>query len=534
MTLPRINAETLYNRMTQQTELAVLDVREEGVFAQAHVLAASNVPFSRLERLLPPLVPRLATPIVLIDDDEHLAQRAASVLHDAGYSDVSVLAGGIASWKARGFELFEGVYVPSKAFGEFVEIHYATPHISAHEFQERRDRGEDIVLIDSRPFDEYNWITIPGAIDCPGGELVLRVREIVKTETTLVVVNCGGRTRSIIGAQSLIDAGLPNPVLSLKDGTQGWHLSGLAVERGARRVAPLPADAALRWARTAADRLAERHRVPVITRDTLARFEREQDTTTLYRFDVRDVAEYSAGHRRGFRSAPGGQLVQATDTFIAVRQARIVLADSDGVRARATAAWLVRMGFAHVCVVGDETVGETLETGMPADPILDVRQPVFDEVSVEQLSGLLDGGKAVVVDVATSRLYRAGHIPGAWFAIRGRFTQDAHALPKAPVYVVTSTDSVFARLAAGELRAATNADIKVLAGGTAAWSDAGLALETDQHRFMSEPTDVFLKAFERTDRQEDAMRQYLQWELDLVQQVNRDGTVSFSFEPRES
>jgi rhodanese-related sulfurtransferase len=476
--------------------------------------------------LVPTLVPRRAIRLVLCDDDERLAARAAVVLAANGYGDMAILRGGVPAWTAAGHAVFSGVYVPSKAFGEFVEIAYGTPHIDGRELQRRLDAGEDIALIDSRPFDEYHWISIPGAVDCPGGELVLRVREAVPSPDTLVVVNCGGRTRSIIGAQTLIDAGLPNKVVSLKDGTQGWHLAGLTVARGQTSAVPLPGKEAMTWAQQAAARLAERFEAPTIDAEKLARFEGERDTHTLYRFDVRGPEEYRNGHRIGFRSAPGGQLVQATDTFIAVRQARIVLADSDGVRARATAAWLTRMGFAHVFVL-DEAALADIETGDARDEVLGLDQAKVESVDVDELTTLIARGAAVVLDVATSREYRAGHIPGAWFAVRGRLMDDATRLPASPLYVLTSSDGVIAHLAADELAAATGTNVCVLVGGTAAWRAAGCLIEVGTDRLASHTDDVALKAFERTDNPEAAMREYLQWEVGLVEQVRRDGTLRF-------
>ena len=524
---PRIDAAALHASLSDDTEIALLDVREEGVFSERHILTASNAPTSRFERIVPALVPRRATPIVLIDDDETLAARAAGILHANGYENVSILRGGVPAWDAAGFSLFAGVYVPSKAFAEFVEVEYETPHIDAHELQARRAAGEDIVLLDSRPYDEYNWITIPGAIDCPGAELVLRAREVIPSEDTLVVVNCGGRTRSIIGAQILIDAGLPNRVVSLKDGTQGWHLAGLEVARGQDQIAPSPSPAAHDWARKAASNLAKRLNVPTIGAATLARFESERDDATLYRFDVRGWDEYRNGHRPGFVSAPGGQLVQATDTYIAVRQARIVLADSDGVRARSTAAWLARLGFPNVYVLDENAPAGRVETGASPESVLGLDAGTSEAVTAAELSGLLDRNEVVVVDLATSRQYRTGHIPGAWFAVRGRLETDAAKLPAATLYVVTSPDEVIARLAVAELAKATGTPVKLLSGGTQAWSAAGLPLETTREYLASRTDDVLLKAFERRGDREAAMREYLQWEIGLDEQVRRDGTLQF-------
>ena len=126
-------------------ELALVDVREELIFSQSHLLLARSVPLSRLELRFAQLVPRRGTRIVLCDDDDGLAERAAAILARNGYTDVAILDGGVAAWAAAGFELFSGVNVPSKAFGEFIEHESDTPSISAGELEqlirERRRHG---------------------------------------------------------------------------------------------------------------------------------------------------------------------------------------------------------------------------------------------------------------------------------------------------------------------------------------------------------------------------------------------------------
>ena len=124
----RIAPAALRARLTDgDGELALLDVREQGAFARAHILLASNAPLSRLEIDVPRLVPRRSAAVVLCDGGDGLAERAAGILARFGYSDLAVLDGGVEGWRAAGFALFEGVHVPSKAFGEFVEATYGTP-----------------------------------------------------------------------------------------------------------------------------------------------------------------------------------------------------------------------------------------------------------------------------------------------------------------------------------------------------------------------------------------------------------------------
>src|SRR5664279_1090464 len=198
-------------------ELALIDLREELTFSNDHLLWARNVPLSRLELRFARLVPRLTTRIVLCDDGDGLIARTADILQRAGYTGLSYLDGGIAAWKKAGLVTFSGVHVPSKAFGEFIEHHSGTPSISAQELDALMRSGTDMVVLDSRPFDEYSRVSIPTGINVPGAELVLRVHDIVPSPATTIVVNCAGRTRSIIGAQSLINAGVPNKVVALRN-----------------------------------------------------------------------------------------------------------------------------------------------------------------------------------------------------------------------------------------------------------------------------------------------------------------------------
>src|SRR5499427_1362607 len=307
-----ISPNVVRSMLADGAELALIDVREELTFSKSHLLWARDVPLSRLELRFARLVPRLSTRIVLCDGGDGLVERAASVLESSGYTDLSFLNGGITAWRKAGFVLFSGVHVPSKAFGEFVEHDSGTPNISAAELKAMMHDGTELKVLDSRPFDEYTRISIPKGINVPGAELVLRIRDIVPSPSTTIVVNCAGRTRSIIGAQSLINAGIPNKVVALRNGTMGWNLAGFTCDSGQTRRAPMPSTDALAWAQSAAGRVADRFGVRRIESADLERF-RKDSARTLYVFDVRDPEEYAAGHVAGSVSAPGGQLVQATD-----------------------------------------------------------------------------------------------------------------------------------------------------------------------------------------------------------------------------
>lgn len=515
--------------LIQRREIALLDVREEDPFAQGHPLFAANLPLGRIELDARGRIPRLDTAIVVYDDGEGLAERAARRLQSLGYTGVSLLEGGLQGWRDAGGEIFIDVNVPSKAFGELVEAQRHTPSLPAQEVKALLDAQADVVVLDARRFDEYQTMNIPGGTSVPGAELVLRARALAPDPATRIIVNCAGRTRSIIGAQSLVNAGVPNPVAALRNGTIGWTLAGLSLEHGADRRAPqdVPPEQraeAARAARSVADRAgARRARL-----DDIAPWQGETGRTT-YLFDVRTPEEYAAGHLPGFRSAPGGQLVQETDVSAPVRGARIVLADDDGVRANMTASWLAQMNW-DVWVI-DGISAEALTEKGPAPQSLPAPSQPVPWIGPRALADSLatePAGTTAIINLTTSANHVKRHIAGAWFALRSDIGRALAQVPRARRYVLTCGSSLLAKYAVQEVAQATGgAQVQVLEGGNQAWFDAGLPTDTGEQRLASPRTDRYRRPYEGTDNPREAMQAYLDWEFGLVEQLGRDGTHGF-------
>jgi rhodanese-related sulfurtransferase len=506
----QVDAATLKAWIGARREMAILDAREEGEFGRGHLFWAIPCPLSKRELRARALLPRLDVPVVCVDGGEGHAQKLAAFLEGIGATDVQVLEGGTPAWKAAGFVVFTGVNVPSKAFGEWVEHHYGTESLDAAELDALVKSGTDLVILDSRPMDEFHRMSIPGGVNVPGGELAYRIADMVPNPETTIVVNCAGRTRSIMGAESLRQAGVPNKVVALRNGTMGWELAGLTVARGetASYAPGTPATAALALERATA--FATRTGVRECNRAE-AEAMRADGSRTTYALDVRSAEEYAAGHIPGYRHAPGGQLVQATDQWIAVRGARVILADNDTVRARMSASWLRLMGGWDVFVVTDPLDGP-LESG-PWVPTL-THTPSAPSVTPEALSA--ETG-VTVIDLARSIDFRAGHIPGSLWAVRGRLP-----VVQGPV-VITAPDPLLAHLAASETLGA-----RVLEGGVAAWRAAGLPMMADRQNPPDEEcVDWYLRPYDRNSGIEEAMHAYLSWEIDLVHEVARDGDAPF-------
>jgi rhodanese-related sulfurtransferase len=360
MTSPAITPREVRNLLLLREEIALLDLRHEAAFATGHPLFAANMAAGRIALEAEMRLPRKEVPVVVYDNGEGLVPAARETFARLGYGNVRELVGGLQAWVAAGYELFQDVNSYAKAFGELVESRRHTPSLPADDVAALIASGADIAILDVRRFDEYATMNIPGSVSVPGAELVLRAAKAAPDPATTIVVNCAGRTRSIIGTQSLINAGVPNKVVALRNGTIGWTLAKHSLDHGAgRRGAIGTFDGAENNARDVAYRAGVRR----LNSDEFAAL-RADAGRSLYCFDVRDAEEYTAGHLKGFRHYAGGQLVQEIDMAAPVRGARIVLSDNRSVRADMTASWLAQMGW-EVFVLDGGYDGE-LETGAPA------------------------------------------------------------------------------------------------------------------------------------------------------------------------
>jgi rhodanese-related sulfurtransferase len=400
MTLPTVTPQHIRSILLSRDEIALLDVRHEAEFAVAHPLFAANMAYDRIALEAGLRLPRKDVPVVLYDNGEGLVLAAAEAFAKLGYDNVRALVGGLQAWRDAGYELFQDVNSYAKAFGELVESRRHTPSLPADDVAALIGSGANIKILDVRRFDEYTTMNIPGSVSVPGAELVLRAGIAAPDPSTTIVINCAGRTRSIIGTQSLINAGVPNKVVALRNGTMGWTLANQTLDHGAdKRGAIGPFISADANARDVAYRAGVRR----IGLDDLGTLQ-AQSSRTLYRFDVRDAEEYTAGHLRGFRHYPGGQLVQEIDMAAPVRGARIALSDHLSIRADMTASWLSQMGWD--AFVLDGGYDGALEVGPPQslpkpDPAHRYRRPYEGtDASAEKMQAYFDWEYGLVEQLA--------------------------------------------------------------------------------------------------------------------------------------
>ena len=521
-----IQYQEIREKLLVGEEIAIVDLREEHIFAQNHPLFASNISLSRLEIEIYNRIPRLDTQVVIYDDGDGRIERAYAKLAEYGYTNVAVLEGGIEAWQRDGGELFIDVNSASKAFGEWVEHFKGTPSLSAEELQAKIDRQENIVILDARRFDEYQTMSIPTGISVPGAELVFRAPSLVKDQDTTIIVNCAGRTRSIIGTQSLINAKLPHKIFALRNGTIGWTLAEQKLDHGQQRsYADVDTEINAEAKQNAAE-IAKKAGVKQISFEQLQVLKSEQEKTT-YVFDVRSEQEYAAGHLVGSRWVAGGQLVQETDHYAAVRGAYIVLVDDQQIRANMTGSWLAQMNW-DVYVLNIDANTLLTETGgwKPAVPTISIDQ----YLSPGQLQELKVSHNIAIWDFTTAANFKKGHIPDAQWILKADvpkvLQQDKFADKDA--IVVTCGSSLLAQYAVSEIQAhlKDGQKVYVLQGGNSAWVKAGLPIATDLN-LLSEEIDRYKRPYEGTDNSKTAMQAYLDWEFGLVDQLKKDATHGF-------
>lgn len=498
--------------------LAVLDVREHGLYGEGHLLFASNCPYSVLELRVAALVPNHGANLVIYDHGDGVAERAARALEQLGYRRVLVLKGGIQAWLDAGLGVFKGVNVPSKVLGELVEHAMHTASITPEQLIDLQASGRPFLLVDGRPTAEYEKMTVPGARSLPNGELLYRWNALGLDPELLVVVHCAGRTRGLIGAQSLLNAGVPNPVVALQNGTQGWAIAGRTLARH-NTVEALPemTEAQLDQGKAWSEKLISDYEIETLEASDLAAW--RLANPSAYMFDVRSRAEFEAANIPGTRHAPTVQLVQATDEYVAQRRATILLVDDNRVRAASSGMWLTQLGHRPIVMKNAESLMQA-----PRQEPRVAATSVLRSISAADLMGR--SGNEVIVDIRSSMAFRQGHLPGSVWSTRSRI---GAAVPSGcQIVTFVADDPEMAEFCASELRHGRAIECRLLEGGLTAWQAvSGVVEQSPDCPSDAEAIDFVFFVHDRHHGNLDAARRYLEWETGLVAQLSAAERAEF-------
>ncbi|TAM86026.1 MAG: sulfurtransferase [Candidimonas sp.] len=531
-----ISVTLLKSWLDDDAELALLDVREHGQYGEEHLFFAVSLPYSTLEIDAPRLLPRKSVRIVVYGNASsgHVIDAYAARLQELGYTDISVLDGGIEAWRQAGAAVFSGVNLPGKTFGELVEHICETPRLTAVELRDKlRGQAEKIVVLDGRPVAEYRKMNIPGSICCPNAELPLRVGALVPDPQATIVVSCAGRTRGIIGAQTLINVGVPNKVYALENGTQGWFLSGFELEHGSTRtydqVAPDIPRETLAQSKKRAIALAREFAIPTVTCEEVLGWLQKTEAS-VFVCDVRTPEEHERDHLPGVvQHTPGGQLIQAVDQYVGVQKSKIVLFNPDGIRATVVATWLKQMGR-DVALLADV---EGLRGCSPQTPAI-ASLPNVTWLEQQRLADFLQTGERETVwDARPSQAFRRAHVKGARWLIRSMLPGNTLMRPHDPALLIGDSRAKIELLARDLRKQGAAARIHGCVVDAAFPDDSGLEIVRDSHEPPdAECVDYLFFVHDRHDGNKEAARRYLQWETNLVSQLGDSELKRFSVKRR--
>ncbi len=518
-----VDAEQVRQELVSGAEIAFIDVREYGQYGEGHPFFATNIPYSTLEIQAPALLPCHHCHCVLFDQGDGIAEKASRRLAAIGYDNLSVLEGGANGWAKSGFNLFKGVNLPSKTFGEIIEHKLGTPSISADELSRMQQTDSPPIVFDGRTPAEFQKMNIPGALSLPNAEIAHRLDSFIDNEDQTIVVNCAGRTRSILGTQTLRQLNIKNPVIALRNGTAGWSLAGLKLQHGTR-PASLPTPTAQMQQRSTqmAREYRQRHQIPTISMDQCEVLSADTARSSYF-LDVRTIEEYNEGHLKGSRHAAGGQLVQATDQWVAVRGAKIVLIDDTGLRASTTAGWLRAMG--HCAVVLDADVSQLpqlIKDEADEQAIALTANPALAQAEVTDIAQMLAQG-STLIDLSSGMDFRAGHIKGAHWCVRPRLAPLLSQLAPAAQQplILSGADQAVRRLAAIDARELGYENLLELDANLSDCERSGLDIvATPEQPSDTDCIDYLFFVHDRHDGNLEASRQYLEWETGLLQQVD--------------
>ena len=396
-----IKAKDVKKLFSGISEFSLVDIREIGQHTDGHPFFSISIPYSIFESRIIDLIPSKETLIILMDHNDGLSEIVEEITCDLGYRNIQILKDGVFGWKKAGYFLFKGIHVPSKAFGELVELKKNTPHIKPSELRKKINKKDNIIIVDGRPLEEFKKMNIPTGVCCPNMEIPLRIQNEINDKTE-IIINCAGRTRSIIGAQNLINFGIKNKVKALENGTQGWTLSGYKLETNKIETLDLnKIEYQKSKYRNSAVKIINKFNLKKINLRTLNSF-LEEKTKNTFIFNVTANQNFSE-NKMYLKHAPGGQLIQATDSFVGVLNSKIILVD-DGelLRASLTASWLKQMGF-DVYIFDDDI--NYLKNFFDQK-----KKFIIPKSKIVENNSLIDFLKLNLLDIRTSHEFKKTHL----------------------------------------------------------------------------------------------------------------------------
>ncbi len=517
----KITAKKTKKLLSSDKEISLIDIREIGLHSNGHPFFSISIPYSVFEIELKKLVPNKNVIVIIIDQNDKLSEIACKQAEKLGYKNLFVLENGIKGWIDQGYKLFEGINVPSKAFGEMVELKNKTPCIKPASLAQKIKNKENILILDGRPFDEFKKMNIPKGICCPNMEMPVRIDKKIDKKTE-IIVNCAGRTRSIIGTQNLINFGIHNNVKTLKNGTQGWFLSDLKLEKNQNRKLPLPKLKPNKTFTKKAVQLIKKFKLQKINFKQASNILKDKSRTT-YLFDITTREKKYSNFNKRIRNTPGGQLIQATDKYIGVMNSQIILLDDgDLIRSTMTASWLKKMGFHAFIYDGDQTKLNNLL------PKINSKNHVLKSNKIKFLFDQIYK-EFRILDIRNSHSFKKSHIKKSTWLSRPNLRFIDLKTQKKILFVYDNLTK--AKLIENDMKEKYNLDIYFYKFAEKDFHKFPKVLTTNSnYPKKTDCIDFVYHTHKRHSGNKNHAKKYLNWETNLIDKMDKEEIKKFIFQ----
>lgn len=510
LTLPQgygvTSVENVVTLLAENPDAVLIDVREVDEYAAGHLENSFNVPIRELGQNLN-LLPDLSAEIVVICKGGGRATLAATALGILGYDNVKILKGGYGAWEAAELPTTIDVFtVEASAAPEFdpvvfeaVDI-YLTTLPQGFGFVSPQNLISELadnppVLIDVRGAEEWNAGYIDGAQHIWINEFMSRQDEWPADKDTPIVIYCASGYRGSIATVIMQLAGYTN-VRNLSGGTNGWTAAGLPLV-GAVTEAAAEFDLDAYLASYVSGLPGSFNAVRVD--DLAAELASSPDVVLV---DVRTADEYAEGFIPGAISIPLQELPQHLDMLPNLDQ-NIVVYCGSGHRSAIAMTALNLLGYTNTRSlmggVGAWTNGGQVltqeATVVEAGTAPEIDANVYDlvdnfmaaipagyyTVKAIDLKVELTDNPPVLIDVRTDGEWQQGFIEGSLHLSLSDFMAREADWPQAldtPI-VIYDNPTHRSTMAMTLMRLMGYEDVRVLAGGTTAWTNDMLPLVTE-------------------------------------------------------
>ncbi len=205
-----ITAQEAYDLMQKNKNYFLLDVRDKAEYDEKRITGAISMPLSELKSRAVNEIKDKNALILTYCSMGKRSEEASIQLTEMGYTNVYNF-GKLSDWPyattGANIEHDHGNIVPVSTQPS-TNLGYKS--ISAREAHDLMQKNKNHFLLDVRSKKEYDERRIAGAISMPVNEVSKRAENEIKDKNAIIILYCGGDSKSDVAAKELVKLGYKN------------------------------------------------------------------------------------------------------------------------------------------------------------------------------------------------------------------------------------------------------------------------------------------------------------------------------------